>query len=62
MTYSIPEELYDGLLHAVAFERGPDSIAKWNTLLADGFTVAIRGETILACKIMCGEPIPAMAA
>lgn len=62
MTYQIPAELYDGMMHRVTFTKGADFAAKWGALRADGFTVAITETAILACKIMEGEPLPAMAA
>ena len=62
MTYQIPASLYDGQMHRVPYEIGPDFGAKWAALRGDGFTVAIGDGHILACKIMPGEPLPAMAA
>jgi hypothetical protein len=62
MTYQIPTEFYDGMMHRVTFAKGADFTAKWETLRADGFTVAITETAILACKIMEGDPIPPMAA
>ena len=62
MTYQIPRALYDGLMHRVPYEVGADFSAKYDALRADGFTVALGHTEILACKIMCGEPLPRMAA
>lgn len=62
MTYQIPANIYDGLMHRVPFKVGADFTAKWDALRADGFTVGVRGDAIFACKIMSGEPLPANAA
>lgn len=62
MDYQIPPALYDGLMHRVPFTIGADFSAKYDALRADGFTFSIRDNEILACKIMCGEPLPRMAA
>lgn len=62
MTYTIPASLYDGLMHRIPFDVGQDFVAKWEALRADGFTVCLRADEILACKIMCGEPLPRMVA
>ena len=62
MSYQIPASLYDGLMHRVPFSVGADFAAKWDALRSDGFTVGVWGAEIFACKIMSGEPLPALAA
>ena len=59
--FLIPAALYDGLLHRVPYEVGADFAAKWAALREDGFTVAIDPGAILACKILPGAAIPALA-
>lgn len=61
MAYQIPSSFYDGLMHRLPFTVGDDFAAKYQALREDGFTVAIRETEILACKIVCGEPLPEFA-
>jgi len=61
IAYQIPRSLYDGLMHRVPYTVGADFSAKYDALRADGFTVAIGNGEILACKVMCGDPLPVLA-
>lgn len=63
--WEIPDHLYDGLMHRIAFTKSEDFLAKWSALRNDGFSVALEvtggASHILAFKAMSGDPIPPLS-